>query len=412
MDKVTRPEYGREWFVSPWNFRPEARSDVRRRLIFHDVTLRDGEQQAGVLFTPDEKCEIASALDRLGVDRIEAGMVAVSAEDREAIRAIVASRPRAEIWTIARSVPRDVELALESGAAGTGIILLANDQYCRIFRWTPDEVLAKAIAAGKQAQDGGLKTTLLVADSTRMTRERLRLIVENAALSGCFGAIALMDTFGAISPHGVRAMIRWLRTITDVPLEFHAHNDFGVGTANALAAFAEGIDILHGSVLGIGERIGNCATEEVVLAAQLLYEAQTNIDLSQLTPVAQLVSRRSGMSFAANKPVVGANFTRIESGTVASEFVRWSAMPDADLQWIFPYVPSLVGAAPVELVLCKGSGQANVDAALERLGLTLPGDAKAALLENVKGEASRLHRELTLQEFAAMAARLREAVSS
>jgi isopropylmalate/homocitrate/citramalate synthase len=402
---MDRPEYGPAWFVSPWNFEDPKAIGGGRRLVLHEVTLRDGEQMAGVLFTAEEKIEIAAALDRFGVDRIEAGMVAVSAEDREAIRAIVASRPRAEIWTIARSTPKDVEMAIESGVAGTGIILLANDQYCRIFRWTLEEVVGKALEAAAQARAGGLKTTLLIADSTRMSQDRLRYIIETATRSGHFNALALMDTMGALSPDGTRAMIRAVRAMTDLPIEFHAHNDFGVGTANALTAWTEGVDIIHASVIGLGERIGNAPLEEVVMTARLLYGADCRVDLGQLTALTRLVAARSRMPIAPNKPVAGGNFSRIESGAVASEFLRWSAMPDADMQWMFPYLPSLVGAPPVELVLCKLSGMANVEAALEKIGTSVPEDAKAALLEQVKVEASRLHRELTLEEFGTLAAR-------
>jgi len=401
---TARPEYGPSWFVSPWNFRAPEVQPPPRRLIMHDVTLRDGEQMAGVVFTAEDKVELAAALDRLGVDRIEAGMVAVSAEDREAIKAIIAARPRAEVWTIARATPKDVKLALDCGVDGTGVVLLANEQYCRIFRWTLEDVVSKAIDAAAQARASGLATTLLIADSTRMTEDRLRYIVDSATQSGHFGALALMDTFGALSPHGTREMIRAVRSMTTLPIEFHAHNDFGVGTANALAAWVEGADIIHASVIGLGERIGNAPLEEVVLAARLLYGAESAIDLSQLTAITQLVSDRARMPVAPNKPVAGVNYTRIESGAVASEFVRWSAMPDADLQWIFPYTPSVVGAAPVELVLGKGSGMANIDAALGRIGSTLPDAAKAALMDTVKVESSRLHRELTIEEFGAFAA--------
>ena len=402
---MNRPEYGPAWFVSPWNFRPEAGAPAAPRLVLHDVTLRDGEQMAGVIFTADEKIEIAAALDRMGVDRIEAGMVAVSAEDREAIKAIVAAKPAAEIWTIVRCVPRDVEMALECGVAGAGVVLLANEQYCRIFRWTLEEAMQKAVTTAGQARGAGLKTTLLIADSTRMTDERLRFILEYAERSGHFGAVALMDTFGALSPHGTRAMLAGVRRMTSLPIEFHAHNDFGVGTANALAALADGVTIIHGSIIGLGERIGNCPLEEVVLAARLLYGAETRVDLGQLTAVGRLVSERAGVRVAQNKPVLGENYTRIESGSVASEFLRWSAMPDADPQWMFPYVPSVVGAPPVELVLCKLSGLANVEAALAKTGQQVPEDRRPAILEALKAEATRLHRELTLDEFRALVAR-------
>ena len=404
---LKNPEYGPAWFVSPWNFRPNAASNPRK-LVIHDVTLRDGEQQAGVIFTAKEKIEIAAALDRMGVDRIEAGMVAVSAEDREAIRAIVSSKPQAEIWTIARSVPKDIELALECNVDGVGVILLGNEQYCRIFRWELEEAVTKALTAADRAKQAGLKTTLLIADSTRMKEERLKFIVESATKSNNFTALALMDTFGALSPPGTRTMIKAVQSMTDLPLEFHAHNDFGVGTANALTALATDVSIIHTSVIGLGERIGNAPFEEVVLAAKLLYGAETSVDLQQLNNIASLVSKRSGVQLSPHKPVVGQNFTRIESGTVASEFLRWSAMPDADLQWIFPYVPSLVGSAPVELVLCKGSGLANIDSALEKIGLQISDDLKQEIVSTVKSEASRLHRELTLEEFSNLATRATE----
>ncbi|MBM3776939.1 MAG: hypothetical protein FJW23_01705 [Acidimicrobiia bacterium] len=399
-----RPEYGPSWFVSPWNFRDPEVPREPRRLVVHDVTLRDGEQMAGVVFNVEDKIEIAAALDRAGVDRIEAGMVAVSAEDREAIRAIIASKPRADIWTIVRALPKDVEMALDCGVSGAGVVLLANEQYCRIFRWTLEDVLGKAVDAAKQARAGGLTTTLLIADATRMTDERLRYIIDTATRSGHFSSLALMDTFGALSPNGTRAMIRGVTAMTDVPIEFHAHNDFGVGTANALTAWVAGIETIHTSVIGLGERIGNALFEEVVLAARLLYRAESRIDLSQLTAVAQLVSEKSGVTPAPNKPVSGRNFTRIESGSVASEFLRWSAMPDADMQWMFPYTPDVVGGPAVELVLGKGSGMANVEQALSRLGRQVPDTSKPALVEAVKREASRLHRELTLEEFDALAA--------
>lgn len=399
------PEYGPSWFVSPWNFRDPEVPRTPRRLVVHDVTLRDGEQMAGVVFSVEEKIAIAAALDRAGVDRIEAGMVAVSAEDREAIRAIIAAKPKAAIWTIVRGLPKDVEMALDCGVSGAGVVLLANEQYCRIFRWTLEDALAKCVDAAARAQAGGLTTTLLIADATRMTDDRLRCIIDTATRSGRFTSLALMDTFGALSPHGTRAMIRAVQGMTDLPIEFHAHNDFGVDTANALAAWVAGVETIHTSVIGLGERIGNALFEEVVLAARLLYGAESRIDLTRLTALVQLVSETSGVTPAPNKPVSGRNFTRIESGSVASEFLRWSAMPDADMQWMFPYTPDVVGGPAVELVLGKGSGMANVEQALGRLGRQVPDASKAALVEAVKREATRLHRELTLEEFGALAAR-------
>lgn len=393
--------YGAEWYVSWHNFEgldlPEKRS-----FAIHDTTLRDGEQQAGILFNAEEKIEIAKALTGLGVDRIEAGMVAVSEEDRQAIREIVDLGLGSEIWTIARSIPKDVAYAIESGVNGVGVILLANEQYCEIFGWTLDEALEKAFTATESAKAAGLRTTLLIADSTRMTRERIEHIATAATSSGVFDALALMDTFGTLSPVGTRHLLETVRGATDLEIELHPHNDFGLGTANALAGLQSGASVIHTSVLGLGERVGNTALEELAVAAPLLYGLEHRLDLGRIQEVADLVRKHARIDISPNKPVVGPSFSQIESGTVASEFARWSAQ-GRDLQWLFPFVPSLVGGPDVELVIGKGSGLANIEAALDRVGLHVPDEEKRELLERAKNESIRLHRALTDEEFSTLA---------
>ncbi len=401
--------FGPSWFVSPWNFESQPGAephgdDRTSRLVIHDTTLRDGEQQAGVAFSTEQKVRIARALDDAGVERIEAGMVAVSADDRAAIRQIVESKPRAEIWTIARSLEKDVEMAIECGVAGVGVILLGNEQYCRIFGWTLAEAVDHAVTAAARAHENGLQTTLLIADSPRLSEQDLHYVVEHAGASGQFTALALMDTFGTLSPEGTRRLIRAVRRLTELPIEFHGHNDFGLATANSLAALDAGANILHTAVIGLGERVGNTALEELVLAAKLLKGASCGVDLQQLTALAELVASESGITPAPHKPVVGKTITHIESGTVASEYLRWSAMEGTAMQWLFAYLPELVGGPPVELVLGKGAGMANVDSALSKLGVTLDDDAKQAVLERVKSEGARLHRTLTEAEFKALMA--------
>lgn len=406
--------YGEQWFVSPYNFGGGADADPVRgsRFVIHDTTLRDGEQQAGVVFTVADKVEIAAALDRLGVDRIEAGMVAVSEDDRDAIRTIVGAGHKAEIWTIARSVEKDVHYALESGVAGTGVIILANEQYCSIFRWTVEEALEKAISTASVAREGGLKTTLLIADSTRMAVARLAEIVTTATNAGVFDALSLMDTFGTLSPTGARRLVTTAKDLTDLPIELHPHNDFGLGTANALAGIGAGASVVHTSMLGLGERVGNTPLEELAVAAPLLYDYRHGLDLGELFAAANLVQERSGVRVAANKPVIGPSYSQIESGTVASEYARWSAA-GKDLQWLFPFVPSLIGAPDIELVIGKGSGLANIEAALTRAGLTSLGDeAKQRLLAQAKQESIDRHRALTGEEFALLASSVSESLST
>jgi isopropylmalate/homocitrate/citramalate synthase len=394
-------EYGDGWYVSWRNF-DDASPAPGSTFAFHDTTLRDGEQQAGLLFAVDEKVEIARALDRLGVDRIEAGMVAVSEDDRTAVRRIAELGLDAEVWTIIRSIPKDVRYAIDCGVHGAGVIILANEQYCEIFRWTVDEALEKAVAAADLARSAGLVTTLIVADSSRMTEERLAHIVTTGSESGCFDAVGIMDTFGTLSPRGAHALVSAVRELTDLPIEFHPHNDFGLGTANALAGLEAGAATIHTSVLGLGERVGNTSLEELALAAPLLYGFEHQLDLGRITEVAELVQRHSRMHVAPNKPIVGTSYSQIESGTIASEFVRWTA-EGRDLQWLFPFVPALIGGPEVELVIGKGAGLANVDAALAAAGIELDDAAKRELLVAAKEQAAELHRALTRDEFAQVA---------
>ncbi|WP_166459307.1 hypothetical protein [Amycolatopsis pithecellobii] len=400
-DPANRPSsYTDTSFVSPWNFPDEDQTP--RRLVVHDTTLRDGEQQAGVVFTPAEKLRIATALASAGVNRIEAGMVAVSDDDRKAILSIVEAGLDAEIWTIARSVRSDITMAIDAGVDGVGVILLANSQYREIFRWTLDSALDQSIEAAALARQSGLHTTLLLADAPRYTEHDLRHVVEQIDGSGQFTAISLMDTFGTLNPEGTRRLVQAMQEWTQLPLELHAHNDFGLATANAVAALGAGAPTIHTTVLGLGERVGNAALEEVVMAATLLQRANTTVRLDHLPALAQLVSRASGHPIATNRPIVGTRIGEIESGTVATEFARWSER-GGDLQWLFPYVPELAGAEPPTLVLGKYSGMANVDWALEHTGITVPAEHKAALLAEVKAEGIRLHRTLTPADFASLA---------
>ncbi len=396
-------EYGEKWFVSWHNFAAlDKKGEPRKRLRIHDVTLRDGEQQAGVVFTRQEKIEIAQALDALGVDRIEAGMVAVSDEDRDTIRELVDMKLSSEIWTIARSTPEDVEKAVETGADGVGIIILANEQYCKVFRWSVDDAIAKALRAAETAKRGRLKTTLLIADSSRMDLAVLEQIVK-AASSGPYDAVALMDTFGALSPEGARHLVSTVRSLTALEVELHPHNDFGLGAANALAGIDAGADIVHTSALGLGERLGNAPLEEVALAGALLYGLEHTLDLSRIHPLAQLVQRCSRVSAAPNKPVVGRSYSQIESGTVSTEYTR--LLGDAEpMQWLFPFCPELIGGHAVELVVGKGSGLANIDFMLDAMRLEMDGAAKRDLLLRAKAAAIAQHRVLNPDEFARLAA--------
>lgn len=389
-----RKGYSEHCYVSWHNADAQVHANTQKSFIVHDVTLRDGEQQAGILFTRDEKIEIAQALSDFGVDRIEAGMVAVSEEDRTTIREIVELGLNSEIWTISRSTPEDVDHAIHAQVAGTGIIILANEQYCKVFRWTPEQAIEKAIRTADRAKRAGLKTTLLIADSSRMSFELLSDIVNAAARSGVYDAVALMDTFGALTPEGSHHLVSQVRAMTSLKIEFHPHNDFGFGTINAINGIRAGAEVVHASMLGLGERVGNTPLEELCVAAPVLYGFHHRLNLKKLNDVASIVQRCSRMTVSSNKPIIGTSYSEIESGTVATEYSRLSKSNE-DIQWLFPFDPQMIGRPAVSLVTGKGSGLANIEAVLERSQIQLSDVEKRILLERTKAESVRLHRLLT-----------------
>jgi len=390
--------FSEQWFVS-WRNLENAKDPTFR---FHDVTLRDGEQQAGVMFTGDEKIAIATALAELGIDRIEGGMLAVSEEDRNTLKRLVQMNLGPEIWGITRSMREDVEQAISVGVHGVGIILLANDQYCRVFGWSPEDALKKAIDSALQARDAGLQTTLLIADSSRMTQDRLQMMVEGATQSGHYDALALMDTFGALNPAGTRALVSATRKISNLEIEFHAHNDFGLGTANTLAALEAGAGVIHTSVLGLGERVGNASLEEVAMATSVLQNRPSHLQLQHLKKLTELVQRSARVSVSENKAITGSSYHRIESGGVATEYQRLKQAGEP-VQWLFPFDPALVGSKDIELVLGKGSGVANVNAALSEAGLILDSSGTRILLEQIKRTAIERHDLLSRKDLVHMA---------
>ena len=291
----------------------------KRRIVVHDTTLRGSEQQAGVVFDNAQKIDIAAALDAMGVDRIEAGMV-TSSEDAERIGTIVARRKRAEIWAIVRARPDDAMIAVGSGVNGVGVILFSNDQRRRIFGWTLDEAIGSAVKSAEVVRARGLKTTLMVADSPRYSRSDLEKVVREATRSEVFDGLALMDTFGSLSPIGAGRLVEAVGQMTPLSLEFHGHNDFGLAVANSLAAFCAGAEVVHATMLGLGERVGNAALEEL--------------------------------------------------SSIARQVISWQASGEPT-QWMFSYLPELTDAAAVEIVLGKRNGLVNVEWVLRRESTTL-----------------------------------------
>jgi isopropylmalate/homocitrate/citramalate synthase len=375
------------WFSSPWNYLPEVTEGFQfpETLQIHDVTLRDGEQQAGVEFTADDKVRIAVALAEAGIHRIEAGLPAVSPADAEAVRRIVAEGLPTEVYAFSRCMVPDVELALDCGAKGVVMEVPASHHLIeKAYNWPIERAIDASIEATKYAHDNGLKVTFFPIDATRATMTDLLDDLEAVATHGHVDKIALVDTFGVTSPHAIQYYIRRVKERFDVPLETHFHMDFGMGVANTVIAVAEGASVIHTTVSGLGERAGNAPTEETVLALLTMYGIDTGIKTEKFTAIARLVAELSGVTQPGNRPVTGERLYNVESGIITT----WVKNVGDDLTEPFPYRPELVGQPAPEIVLGKGSGLDSVGIWLGKHGIY---DAETkeieAILAEVKGKS-------------------------
>jgi isopropylmalate/homocitrate/citramalate synthase len=381
------PWKSEKWFSSPWNYLDEVTKDFNfpEEILIHDVTLRDGEQQAGVEFTADEKVRIAEALADAGIHRIEAGLPAVSPSDKEAIERMVAADLPSEIYAFSRCMVPDVELALDCGVRGVVMEVPASHHLIeKAYQWPVEKAIEASVDATKYAHENGLKVTFFPIDATRSTMTQLLDDLETVATNGHVDNIALVDTFGVTSPHAIRYYTQRVRERLNVPLETHFHMDFGMGVANSILAVAEGASVIHTTVSGIGERAGNAPTEETVLALLTMYGIDTGVKTEKFTEIARLVSDLSGVVQPANRPVTGEMLYNVESGIIAT----WVKNVGDDLLEPFPYRPELVGQADPEIVLGKGSGLDSVAIWLGRHGIF---DAETkqieAILAEVKGRS-------------------------
>ncbi len=370
------------FFSSPWNYLPEVteKFQLPDKLQIHDVTLRDGEQQAGVEFTAGEKLRIAEALSEAGIHRIEAGLPAVSPADTEAVKRIAAAGFDAEIYAFSRCMISDVELALECGVSGVIMEVPASHHLIeKAYRWPVERAIEASVESTKFAHENGLKVTFFPIDATRSTMTQLLDDLEAVATNGYVDNVGLVDTFGVCSPHAISYYTRRVRERLKVPVETHFHMDFGMGVANTILAAGEGASVLQTTVSGIGERAGNAPTEETVLALLTMYGVDMGIKTEKFTEIARLVAELSGVQQPSNRPVTGDRLYNVESGIITT----WLKNVGDELTEPFPYRPELVGQEQPTAVLGKGSGLDSVGIWLGKHGIH---DADTADIEAILGE--------------------------
>lgn len=394
-----KPWETENWYTSPWNFVEEVTKDFKppKTVRIHDVTLRDGEQQAGIIFTKDDKIRIAEKLAEAGVHRIEAGMPAVSPMDEAAIREIVKRKLGPEIFCFSRCTVEDVKRAADCGANGVVIEIPASKRLVeQAYKWPMEKAIDLSIKATAAAKANGLYTVFFTIDGTRAELEFLLTLVEKVATEGHMDAFTLVDTFGVLSPEGAAYFTKKVKERVKQPLEVHFHSDFGMGVANTIQAVLNGAEVIHSTVGGIGERCGNAPLEETALALLTLYGIDVGINFNKLNELSKLVMDLAGIPVPPQRPFVGEKAYSIESGIVTNWYRNAFA---SNPTTVFPVRPQFVGHEMPQIVMGKKSGVDNILIWAERLGLSLVEDKRLDIVMAVKRASHDLKRNLTAAEF-------------
>ena len=360
------------------------------RVGLYDTTLRDGEQTVGVVLDPEQKLEIARLLDELGIDRIEAGFPRVSQDDWDAVRLIAEAGLRAEVWGFSRAVPADLEALVELGVRYSVIESPISDLKLQAIGVPRETMLDRITSAMRFAAEHGIHAAFFGVDSTRAEPDFYELVYRSAVEAGA-REVVVVDTLGIASPDAVADLVG--RTVEwvgpDVPVHFHGHDDFDLGTASAVAAVRAGASWVQGTINGMGERAGNADLASVALALRALYGVESNLRLDRVRSVAARVQELSGYALAPWKPVTGDTLFRRESGAVASQF--------HDPPSIEPYSSELVGAER-GIVLGKKSGLDSIRIKVAELGLDVPEERWPELLAAVKSRGTAKRGLVTDEE--------------
>jgi 2-isopropylmalate synthase len=358
-----------------------------------DTTLRDGEQSAGAGLTTSEKLEVAKQLDRLGVDIIEAGFAASSPGDFEAVQTISREIRRPVIASLARCNTGDIDAAWgaikEAEHPRIHTFISSSDvQMMHQLRKNPEDVLDMAVASVERAKGYCDDVEFSPMDASRTDPEYLIRLVEAAIAAGAT-TVNIPDTVGYSIPsefgRRIAEVFERVPNIDQAVVSIHCHNDLGLAAANSLAAVQAGARQIEGCINGLGERAGNAALEEVIMAIATRGDylgVSTNIDTTQIYRTSRMVSDITGFPVQANKAVVGANAFRHASGIhqdgVLKERTTFEIMD-----------PKSVGWPSNELVLGKLSGRAGLRARLEDLGFVLSQEELNTVFDDFKALADR-----------------------
>jgi len=359
---------------------------LKRELKIVDTTLRDGEQTAGIVFSNEEKRAIAQLLDAIGVYQIEVGVPAMKGDEKQAIKDIVKDNHRASVMGWCRAVTEDIKDAIDCNLDAVCVSVPVSDIHIvkklgKTRKWIHEQV-ARAINFSKS------NSLYVSCNAEDASRARMEHLITFARLVKDAGAdrLRFCDTVGILGPAQMTEKISTLLHEVNLPIEVHAHNDFGMATANSIAGFNAGAEFISATVNGLGERAGNAALEEVVMALKYVEKHPVSIDISLLKNLSDFVAKASGRDVPVSKPIVGKNIFTHEAGIQVAGLAK-------EPQTYEIFYPSEIGGER-QIVIGKHSGKSALQIKFKEFGVDLDEQVARKILPLVRKKAVECKRPL------------------
>jgi homocitrate synthase NifV len=357
-----------------------------RDIKIDDTTLRDGEQTAGVVFANEEKIHIAKMLDKIGVHQIEAGIPAMGGDEKEAIKKIASLGLNCSIMGWNRAVKNDIDASVECGVDAVAISISSSDIHIEHkLKKSREWVLESVKTSVDYAKKYNLYVSVNAEDSSRSDMEFLLSFARTARDAGA-DRLRYCDTLGLLDPFETFIRVKTIIDIIGIDIEMHTHNDFGMAIANAIAGIKSGATYVNTTVNGLGERAGNAAFEELVMALKYIEGVDMGFNTSHFRALSEYVAGASNRILPTWKPIVGGNLFVYEAESKASGVL------------VNPKTYELFSNKDVgmerKVILGKYSGEKTVKYKLDTLGIKVSSKEAEELAEIMRNKAVALKRAL------------------
>ena len=341
---------------------------------------------AGVVFANNEKITIAQMLSDLGVDQLEVGIPAMGGDEKDAIKRICKRNLKSSIMAWNRAVIGDIEQSIDCGVDAVAISISVSDIHIRNKLKTSREwVIENMVKSVEYAKKNGLYVSINGEDASRADDDFLIQFIEAGKRAGA-DRFRFCDTVGVMDPFTIRNKIEKIHKATNFDIEMHTHNDFGMATANAIAGAIGGANHIGVTVNGLGERAGNAALEEVLMALKHVFKYGMDIDTKKFKELSEYVSNASGRELPAWKAIVGSNMFKHESGIHADGALKDPKNYEA-------FEPEEVGLQR-QIVIGKHSGKAAIINKFLEYDIELSPEMASKVLEEIRAVSVRMKRSL------------------